>query len=283
MHLRKIADTAVSAVGLGGMPLSIAGRPDEADAIKVIHAAIDAGMTWIDTADVYCLDNKDIGHNERLIAKALKDRPGVRVATKGGLERPGGAWTSNAKPAHLRLACDASLKALGLEQLWIYQLHAPDRTVAYEDSIGALAELQKSGKIAHVALSNVGVGEIERARKIVPIVSVQNRCSVFEQQSFANGVVEYCTDNAIAFLPHSPVGGHGGHVRTPDDKDLSAVGARHGISNYEVCLAWLLAMSPVMLPIPGASRVASAQSSAKAGDVKLTAEDLAALAKAFPT
>ena len=149
----------VGAVGLGGMYLSIRERPSEEDAIRTIHASLDAGITLIDTADVYCLDQRDIGHNERLIARALRDRAhgGVVVATKGGLERPNGAWTRNARPAHLREACERSLEALGVQRIDVYQLHAPDPRVPFADSVGELAKLRSEGKIAHVALSNVSV------------------------------------------------------------------------------------------------------------------------------
>jgi len=170
----------VSAIGLGAMPLSLAGRPDEATAIKVIHAALDAGMTLIDTADVYCLDDGDLGHNERLIARALRDWPRraeVLVATKGGMERPDGTWTVNAQPEHLRAACERSLRALGVEAIGLYQLHAPDPTVPFEESVGALAELQRQGKVLHVGLSNVAVPAIDLARTVVQVASVQNRCT----------------------------------------------------------------------------------------------------------
>src|SRR5690606_23709592 len=134
-------------IGLGGMPLSIQGRPDEAQAIAVIHAALDAGITFIDTADAYCLDDGEIGHNERLIAKALAAWPSARVvvATKGGLERPGGRWETNGRPEHLRAACERSLAALGVEQIELYQLHAPDSAVPFAESVGALADLRREG------------------------------------------------------------------------------------------------------------------------------------------
>lgn len=277
---------SVAPIGLGGMPMSIGGRPSEADALRTIHAALDAGMDLIDTADVYCLDDDDIGHNERLIAKALaawSDTAGIVVATKGGLERPGGDWTTNGRPDHLRRACDKSLVALGVAQIQLYQLHAPDDDVPFAESVGALAELRAAGKIAHVGLSNVSVEEIEIARAIVPIVSVQNRCNPFDRSAWDDGVVQHCTANGIAFLPYSPVGGGRGKAKVATDKVLGAVGKRHGVSPFQVTLAWLLAKSPVMLPIPGASKVASAVDSAAAMTLVLTAADLAELDAAFPT
>lgn len=275
----------VAPIGLGGMPMSIRGRPPEADALRTIHAALDAGMELVDTADVYCMDDGDIGHNERLIAKALRERADtsrVVVATKGGLERPGGDWTTNARPEHLRRACDKSLAALGVAQIELYQLHAPDDDVPFAESVGALAELRAAGKIAHVGLSNVSVAEIEIARAIVPIVSVQNRCNPFDRSAWEDGVVQYCTAEGIAFLPYSPVGGGGGKQKVATDPTLVSVGKRHGVSPFQVTLAWLLAKSPVMFPIPGASKVASAVDSAGAMKLVLTAADLAELDAAFP-
>jgi aryl-alcohol dehydrogenase-like predicted oxidoreductase len=283
MKTRIFGSTGVplSIVGLGGMPMSIEGRPDEAQSIRTIHAALDAGMTLIDTADVYCLDDSDIGHNERLIAKALAswkgDRASVRIATKGGLVRPGGAWESNARPTHLRVACENSLRALGVDRIWLYQLHAPDSAVPYADSIGELARLETEGKVAHVGLSNVDVHEIESARALVPIVSVQNRMNPHDRRSITNGVLAYCTKQEIAFLPYSPVGGGRGKAKIATDAKLAAVGKRHGATPHEVAIAWCIAVSPLSFPIPGASRPESAISSARAADIELTPEDLRTL------
>lgn len=281
------SDLSVSCIGLGGMPLSIAGRPDEATAIRVIHAAIDNGMTFIDTADVYCLDNSDIGHNERLIARALGELGSkgkdIIVATKGGLERPGGAWVSNGQPKHLKKACEASLAALGVDCIDLYQLHAPDSNVPFTDTIRTLADLQQEGKIRHIGLSNVTVAEIAAASKMIDIVSVQNRCNPFDITSFATGVVKYCAENNLAFLPHSPVGGHHGHTRVPKDPVLTRLAEQHSATPYQICLAFMLSVHEVMIPIPGASRLDSAISSARAADLVLGDADLAALRKRFPS
>jgi aryl-alcohol dehydrogenase-like predicted oxidoreductase len=276
----------VSAVGLGAMPLSLAGRPLESDAIRVIHAALDAGITLIDTADVYCLDHRDIGHNERLVARALREWPGrgdhVLVATKGGLERPRGDWTVNGHPHHLKAACEASLRALGADTIGLYQLHAPDDGVPYAESVGALADLAREGKIRHVGLSNVDVLQIDTATRVMTVATVQNRCNPFERYPFTTGVVRSCGENGIALLAHSPVGGHRSHLRTAQHPALRLVGARHGLSPYEVCVAWLLASSPIVVPIPGASRPDSILSSASAVEATLGPEDLATLSAAFP-
>jgi len=279
MHVRTLgsADLQVSQIGLGGMPLSIAGRPSRSEAIKVVHASLRAGVTLIDTADVYCLDQSDIGHNEKLIADALAQlngsAPAVLVATKGGLQRPGGAWVTDAHPRRLRSACEASLKALRLASLPLYQLHAVDDAVPIEDSVGALAELKRQGKIGHIGLSNIGVAELKRALAVAPIVSVQNRCSVFDRRDFSNGLVSFCEANKIAYLAYSPVGG---------DPTLRAIGGKHGVSPFQVALAWLLSRSPVVIPIPGASQITSAIDSAAADSLKLDADDRVALDRAFP-
>jgi aryl-alcohol dehydrogenase-like predicted oxidoreductase len=269
------------------MPLSITNRPDESKAIDVVHQALDAGMTWIDTADVYCVDHTDIGHGERLVAKALSQWSGnkddVLVITKGGLERPNGDWVTNGRPEHLQRACEASMKALETDCIPVYQLHAPDSDVPFAESVGALKDLQDEGKIECIGLSNVNVTEIQIAQQIVDVASVQNRCNPFDRNSFLNGVVDYCTKQDIAFLAHSPVGGHRDHFRNSQSPVMNRIAERREMSTYQVCLVWLMAQSPIVLPIPGASRSKSAMSSAAAGDMELPPEDLAELSMAFPT
>lgn len=277
------SDLHVSVLGLGGMPMSIAGRPDEGQSIAVIHRALELGVTLIDTADVYCLDDDDLGHNERLIAKALAtwsgDRSRVLVATKGGLRRPGGAWTVDAHPTQLRRACERSLRALQLPRIGLYQLHAVDDRVPIEDSVGELGRLRSEGKIAHIGLSNVDAKEIDRAMAVTPIVSVQNRFHVRDRRgAVASGALARCEQLGLAFLPYSPVGGSRGKARLGEDPTLQRIASKHGASPHEVALAWLLALSPVLFPIPGASKVRSIESSVRAMSLRLDAEDLAALA-----
>ena len=272
----------VSAVGLGGMYMSITGRPEEAQAIRTIHAALDAGETLIDTADVYCLDDSDIGHNERLIAKALQGRgETVTVATKGGLARPRGAWTRDARPEHLAATCEASLKALGVASIELYQLHAPDSKVPFAESVGALARLREQGKIRRVGLSNVSAAELAEAQKIVPISSVQNRWNPGDRGPEKDGVLAACTAAGIAFLPYSPFGGASGAESLGERKKLAAEASRRGMSPHRLVLAWMLAKSPVVIPIPGARREVSARDSAAAADVELSAADVATVESAF--
>ena len=285
MHQRTLGPDglAVGAIGLGCMPLSLRGRPSEANAVRVIHAALDAGVTLLDTADVYCIDDGDIGHNERHIARALAEWSGdassIVVATKGGLRRPRGEWVRDARAERLRSACEASLRALGVERIALYQLHAPDPKVPFAESVGALARLREEGKIERVGLSNVSVAELEQALAIVPVVSVQNRFSVYARQPERDGVLEACTGRGIALLAYSPLGGkrRSRMLALPVGvgRTLKRIGERVGASVYQVALAWLLAKSPVVIPIPGASTVEHAADSVGAWRVELTAEDVA--------
>ena len=268
----------VSVVGFGGMHLSIDGRPPEDVALRVIHASLDAGVTLIDTADVYCLSHLDIGHNERLIAKALGAWKGPRekilVATKGGLERPDGRWTNNARPEHLVRACDRSLTALGVERIDLYQLHAPDPRVPFKESVGALAELVNVGKVRWVGLSNVSVEEIEMARRITPIASVQNRLNPFFREALEEGVVEHCDRVGLGFLAYSPVGGGRLNLRLPTHSVVRKIADRRRVSAHTVALAWVLAQGKSVLVIPSARTVEHAVDSAHASAIELEEEEL---------
>jgi aryl-alcohol dehydrogenase-like predicted oxidoreductase len=268
----------VPAKGFGGMHLSIDGRPPEDVALKVIHAALDAGVTLIDTADVYCLSHLDIGHNERLIARALAGWKGpaetIRVATKGGLERPDGRWVSNGRPEHLFRACDRSLQALGVERIELYQLHAPDPRVPFLESVEALAELARLGKVREIGLSNVSVEEIERARRVIPIASVQNRLNPFFREALDEGVVEYCSREGILFLAYSPVGGGRLNLTLPGHPAVKRIADRRRISPHAVVLVWVRTRGSTVVPIPSARTVDHAVDSAKAADLTLDEEEL---------
>ncbi len=282
MNTRKLGTDMVSAVGLGGMYLSIQGRPDEAQALATIHAALDAGVTLIDTADVYCLDDGEIGHNERLIAKGLRGRrERAVVATKGGLRRPGGAWTRDARPERLREACAASLAALGVDAIDVYQLHAPDDRVRFADSVGALARLREEGKIRQIGLSNVSAAQIEEALRIVPIASVQNRWNPSWRAPEQDGVLAACERHGLAFLPHSPFGGARSARDLGQTGTLARAAAGRAVSPHRLVLAWMLAKSPVVIPIPGARRPESIRDSAAAADLELGPADVAAIQASF--
>jgi aryl-alcohol dehydrogenase-like predicted oxidoreductase len=272
----------VSAVGYGGMHLSIQDRPPEEQGIRVIQAALDAGVTFIDTADVYCLDQHDIGHNERLVARALRgrDRERVIVGTKGGVTRPQGRWETDGSPDHLRAACERSLVALEVDRIDLYQLHAPDPRVPFADSVGALADLQREGKIRWVGLSNVSVAQIREAETIVPITTVQNRLNPFFREALAEGVVAHCTERGIGFLAYSPTGGGRLNRKLPAHPILQPMAARLGATPHALVLAWVLARAPSVMVIPSARTVEHALDSVTAADLHLSEADLAAITTA---
>ncbi len=283
MQQRTIGGRAVSAIGLGGMPMSIEGRPSEAQAIETIHAALEAGVTLIDTADAYHLTATDVGHNEILIAKALRlagdAAADVLVATKGGHRRPGdGTWYVQGDPASIIKACDASLQRLDVEAIGLYQFHRPDPSVPYEESIGALVDLLDAGKILMAGISNANPEQITLANKVLGgrLVSVQNQFSPRFRSSEPE--LELCAKLGIAFLPWSPLGGikSAGELGTKHAA-FGEVAERHGVSPQQVALAWELAKAPVVIPIPGASRPASVRDSAKAADLVLTEDEFTAL------
>ena len=275
---------AVPAVGYGGMHLSLQERPPEQESLRVIRAALDAGVRLIDTADVYCLDDTDIGHNERLVAAAVRGWDGpveeVLVATKGGLTRPGGRWERDGRPEHLRAACERSLRALEVDRIQLYQLHAPDPAVPFEESVGALAELRREGKVRWVGLSNVSVAQIRAAEAIVPIAAVQNRLNPFFREALADGVVRYCAEQGLGFLAYSPTGGGRLNRKLPDHPVLRPMAARLHVSAHALVLAWALAQSPAVIVIPSARRLAHALDSVGAAELSLSAEDLAAIDRA---
>ncbi len=284
MELRRIGSRQVGAIGLGEMPMSIEGRPDEARSIDTIHAALDAGMTLIDTADAYSLGGAETGHGEVLVAKALAswsgDRSSVLVATKGGHIRPGdGSWTVNGDPAYLRSAAEASLRRLGVEAIGLYQYHRPDPRVRYEEPIGVLKELLDAGKVLMVGISNANIAQIDLARSILGegnLASVQNQFSPSFRSS--EGELEHCGQLGIAFLPYSPFGGIGNGDRLRDEHPaFVSVSNDHGVSVQQVVLAWMLAKGDQVIPIPGSSRPASARDCAQAIDLKLSDEELSRL------
>jgi aryl-alcohol dehydrogenase-like predicted oxidoreductase len=280
MPTRRLGGLQVGAVGLGEMPMSLAGRPDEGRSIRTIHAALDAGVTLVDTADAYCLDGSEIGHGERLVRKALDAWPGDRdrvlVATKGGHTREGREWGLDGRPEHLRQACEASLRALGVDAIGLYQLHRPDPKVPFLESVGAMAELKAAGKVRLVGLSNVSVGQVKQARQAVEVASVQNEFSPRFRRS--EGELAFCAAERIAFLPWSPLGGIGrGRDLGGRHAAFAEVAAAHGVSPQQVALAWELAKAPVVIPIPGASRPETITDSAAAATLRLSADDLARL------
>ncbi|HEY9015187.1 MAG TPA: aldo/keto reductase [Gemmatimonadales bacterium] len=274
----------VSAVGYGGMHLSIQDRPPEAQAIRVIHAALEHGVTLIDTADVYCLGDREIGHNERLIAHALEAAPANRdnvvVATKGGMRRPGGRWEVDGRPEHLREACHRSLQALRVPRIDLYQLHTVDPRVPLPESAGALADLQREGKIRWIGLSNVSVTQIQEAETVVEVTTVQNRLNPFFREALREGVVEYCARQGIGFLAYSPTGGGRLNLKLPTHPVLRSMSTRLGATPHSLVLAWVLAASPAVLVIPSARKVEHVLDSIGAASLRLAPADLAAITAA---
>ncbi len=272
--------TELHPIGLGCMPMSLSGRPPEERSIATIHAALDAGANLLDTADAYCKDESEIGHNERLIAKALngRDREGLVVATKGGHIRPGGSWEIDGSPEHLRAACEASLKALDTDTIDLYQLHRPDPQVPYAESVGALKELRDEGKVREVGLSNCTVEQLEEAEAIVPIASVQNQLSLSYTDPLEKREPLVCAEKGIAFLAWSPLGGIGNADEVSGSVDpVNEAAEAHGVSPHQVALAWLRSLAPSVVPIPGASRPETATDSLSAAALELSEEEAEAI------
>ena len=282
MQTRRIGDRTVSAIGLGGMPMSVRPTNDEEQGIATIRTALENGVTFIDTADAYCQGEDDFGHNEVLIAKALAEAGAgpddVLVATKGGHTRKGGAWNLDGRPEYLLEACRASAQRLGVEQIGLYQFHRPDPAVAYEDSLGGLKTLLDDGLIARAGISNANPDQIRQARAILGdgLVSVQNQYSPSFRSSEPE--IDVCDELGLAFLPWSPLGGMRAAGGLGDDfATFGEVATKHGVSPQQVALAWELARSENVIPIPGASRPESVTDSTAAVHLKLDDEDLAKL------
>lgn len=268
----RVGDLRVNRMGYGAMRVcgpDVWGPPkDRAAAHRVLRRAVELGVNFLDTADSY-----GPHVDEELIAEALRPYPvGLVIATKGGLLRPHRhAWDPDGRPAQLRSALEGSLKRLKLECIDLYQWHAPDSKVPFAESVGALAEMQRAGKIRHLGLSNVSVQQLAEARRITPIVSVQNRYNLEDRSS--DGVLAACEKLGIAFLPWFPLGA-GGCLKSAKVKKVAG---RVGATPAQVALAWLLARSQVMLPIPGTASIAHLEENLNSAKIELSAEDIAAL------
>jgi len=260
----------VTRLGFGAMRITgngVWGEPaDRAEAVRVLRRSVELGINFIDTADSY-----GPGVSEEIIAEALHPYPAdLVIATKGGYERPGpNQWVENGRPEHLTSACEGSLRRLRLDRIDLYQLHRIDPKVPAEDQLGTLKDLQTQGKIKHIGLSEVSVRQIQHARTIVPIVSVQNRFSVADRGS--EDVLEYCEKEKMGFIPWFPLAA--GRVSGPESA-ISRIAARWRASPSQVALAWLLARSPVMLPIPGTSKVEHLEENVAAVELKIDANKM---------
>jgi aryl-alcohol dehydrogenase-like predicted oxidoreductase/histidinol phosphatase-like enzyme/predicted kinase len=276
-----------SPLAIGCMRLSTAADRDAERALATLHAALEGGVTFLDTADAYARDDGEAGHNERLVARALASFPGdtsaIRVATKGGLTRPGGAWVADGRARHLALACERSLRALGRERLDLYQLHAPDPRTPLATSVRALASLRKAGLVAEIGLSNVTVGQIDEARRIVDIAAVQVEMSPWQDASLVNGVAEHCVASGIRLLAYRPLGGPEGVRRILSDPVLRELAQAKEATPVEIVLAWLRSLSALVVPLPGPTRADHAREVARSGAVRLDHGELARLDERFPS
>src|SRR5881398_2208180 len=265
-------DLSVNRLGFGAMRITgegIWGWPlDRNNALKVLKRAVELGVNLIDTADAYGPETSEL-----LIAEALYPYPkGLVIATKGGLTRPGpNEWVPNGRPEHLSQCIDKSLKRLRLERIDLYQLHRIDSKVPVEESLGALKAARDAGKIRHVGLSEVTVAEIEQAKKVMPIVSIQNRYNITDRESEA--ALNYCQKEKMGFIPWAPIGGGGRRSLSKVGNALEAEAKRHNVSVVQLALAWLLQKSPVMLPIPGTSSLAHLEENMAAAKLQLSAEE----------
>jgi aryl-alcohol dehydrogenase-like predicted oxidoreductase len=271
---------------LGAMRLSTEETRDEAGAVAVVHAALDAGVTLLDTADTYGWDETEIGHNERLLRRALEswegDRSRVVVATKGGLTRPGGRWVPDGRARHLTAACEASRRALGVERIDLYQLHVVDPRTPLATSVRALAALKERGLVAAIGLCNVTLSQIEEARRITEIAAVQVELGPFAEGSFRSGVAEHCVAHGLRLLAHRPLGGAAKRRRLEQDPLLRELAVLHATTPQAIVLAWLEDLSPLIVPLPGPTRVETARQLGHIGRVRLTDEDRARLDARFP-
>jgi aryl-alcohol dehydrogenase-like predicted oxidoreductase len=283
MNQRKLGGVSVGAIGLGEMPLSLQSRPDEDRALATIHAALDAGVTLIDTADAYCAGPDDFGHGEALVARALTargvDAEDVLVATKGGhLRDAGGAWPVDGSAEYLKDAAEASRRRLGVEAIGLYQHHRPDPDVPYAETMGALKDLLDAGTIRMAGISNASIAQIDEARGLLGdgLVSVQNEFSPAFRSSEEE--LRHCAEHGLAFLPWSPLGGIGrGRELGSAHRPFAEVAQERGVSPQRVCLAWMLSLGSHVVPIPGSSRPETIADSAQAADLELDADELARL------
>jgi pyridoxine 4-dehydrogenase len=266
----EVGDLAVHRLGFGAMRITGDGiwgdPPDREQAKAVLRRAVDLDVNFIDTADSY---GPEISEN--LIAEALYPYPhDLLIATKGGLERPGpGRWVPNGRPEHLKQACEGSLRRLKVDEVALYQFHRPDPKVPLEESVGALVELRDQGKIRHIGLSNVDEDQLRRAQRLTPIVSIQNRYNIGDHES--DPLIDVCEKEQMAFLPWAPIQELKGH------RALQEVAERHGAAPRQVALAWLLARSPAVLPIPGTGSVEHLETNIAAAGIQLSAEEVEAL------
>lgn len=280
MLTRQLGQTneEITAIGLGAMPLTMSGCPDPETSRQVVRCYVEGGGHFIDTANVYTESPDGVGENERLLAAALSDMTintdAVRIATKGGLRRTREGWEVDAGPAWLRQSCEQSLAALGTEQIFLYQLHAPDPDVDIQESVGALEELRQAGKIRYIGLCNVSLEHIRKAQTVTTITSVQNALHPRRKKSLQNGVLDYCGQVGISFIAHSPVGGYHHYRQLAGDEALAVLAQTHATTPACLSLAWLMHLGPHVIAIPGARRCATVEASFSSLSIRLSTDDV---------
>lgn len=285
MRMRRLGPDGptVSVVGLGGMLLSINGRPPIDQALRVLRSALDSGVNFVETSDAYCLDDQELNHNEKLLARALEGvRDKVTVVTTVGCRRPGGAWTVDSTPEHLAQSVERSLKAQMVDALDVVMLYSPDRRVPYEESVGALAKLREQGKVKYVGVCNVDLGHLQRAESVVPIQAVQNRWSPQARDIERDGVLEHCVERGQALIAYQPFGGTLGAPTLTTLGKLSDQARRRRLSPYQLVLAWMTNKAPVTFVATGARRPESIEDSAGAGSVEFDADAVRAVENTLP-
>ncbi|MFN4152784.1 MAG: aldo/keto reductase [Candidatus Sericytochromatia bacterium] len=266
-------------ISFGPKALSMGNRQSEEDAIKILHRSFELGINFLDTANVYCSGLKEIGHNERLISKALKkynNSKEIFIGTKGG-SRPEVKGGVDCSPEFLRKSCEKSLKDLDIESIFLYQLHTIDPKISLSESLDTLNELKKEGKIQNIGLSNVSLEELKEALKVTKIASVQNKCNVFFKEDINNRLIQFCKENNITYFAYSPVGGTKEHNEISKNNLLIELANKYKTSTYCIMISWLLHISDNMIPIIGASKISSIEDSLKSIKISLSNDDLGKL------
>lgn len=262
MKDRRIANfNAIFPIGLGAMPLSIGdNRPSTAKASHIIKTFLEMGGNFIDTADVYGLDDTDRGHNEKLLSQAIKQfdsNNSIIISTKGGATRPNGGWSfrDGGHPQQLQLACESSLKNLNVSAIDLYYLHGPDPHIPFADSLGALIKLQEKGKIKNIGVANVTLEQLKVACSLTTISAVQNRCNPFCKADLQNGLIAFCKSNNISYVPYCPLGGWAEHTKLSTSPLFDYFTKKYGVTSYQLCLAWLINKYDNIIPIPGMDKI----------------------------
>lgn len=285
MRMRRLGPEgpSVSVVGLGGMLLSISGRPPVDQALRVVRSALDAGVTLLDTSDAYCLDDQEVGHNEKLLTRAVEgQRDEVTILTTVGIRRPGGAWTVDSSPANLVASVERSLKTQGVDALDMALLYGPDSRVPYEESVGALEQLRTAGKVKGIGVCNVDLALLKRAESVGRISVVQNRWNPQAREVEKSGVLERCTETGMAFVAYQPFGGTLGAPTLTTLGKLSDQARRRRLSPYQLVLAWMANKAPTTFVVAGARRPESIEDSAGAGVVEFDTDAIRAVENTLP-